>query len=110
MIIANGHIEFKSKEGGGIDPVTGYPLTPAATWQAETACQYVPTRQNLQAQSQGEPTTQQTYAIFIEGYDGCAVAVGEQLRLKDNCGHLIGEFSVTSVTPLLAVDETRIDV
>jgi hypothetical protein len=38
------------------------------------------------------------------------LCVKEQIQLHDQCCHLIGEFSIISVTPLLAVDQTRIDV
>ncbi len=113
MIIVNGHIKRKSKDGGGIDTATGFPVAATGEWGSPVPCQYVPTAQNLQATAAGEATAERRYAIYIEGYDGregCDICVKEQVQLYDLCGHLIGEFSVKSVTPLLAVDQTRIDV
>lgn len=113
MIIVNGHIRRKQKAGGGIDPTTGYPITATSTWGDPIPCQYAPTAQNLQATSTGEATATRHYAIYIEGYEGCEgcdLCVKEQIQLHDHCCHTIGEFSVISVTPLRAVDQTRIDV
>jgi len=54
--------------------------------------------------------TRRSYAILLEGHCGCYPCVNEQIRLRDCCGNIIDEFSVISVTPLRAVDQTRIDV
>lgn len=110
MIIVNGSIQRKVKAGGGIDPTNGYPITATSVWGESIPCQYVPTSQNLQARAAGEPTARRHYAIYIEGYERCEVSDNEQVLLNDECGHMIGEFSVISVTPLRAVDQTRIDV
>jgi hypothetical protein len=110
MIIANGHIRRKHKDGGGIDAATGFPVTAASGWGCPVPCQYVPTSQNLQATAAGEATALRHFAIYIEGYERCEVCVKEQIKLTDGCGRTIGEYSVISVTPLLAVDQTRIDV
>lgn len=110
MIIVNGTIRFKRKAGGGLDSATGFPIAPTASWSDAVDCQFVPTSQNLQAKSQGEPIEVRRYAIYLEGYQSCEVNVDEQIALYDECNHLIGEFSVKSVTPLLAVDQTRLDV
>jgi len=113
VIIVNGHIRRKSKAGGGIDDTTGFPITATSTWGDPIPCQYVPTQQNLQGTATNEATAIRHYAIFLEGYDGregCELCVKEQIQLHDQCCHLIGEFSIISVTPLLAVDQTRIDV
>ena len=110
MIIVNGCIRRKLKSGGGLDPATGYPVAPSAAWSDPIPCQFVPTKQNLQAKADGEPVTTRTYAIYLEGYTRCEVCVGEQISLSNECGLLIGEYSVRSITPLLAVDQTRLDV
>lgn len=113
MIIVNGHIRRKRKDGGGIDPTTGFPITATSEWGERVPCQYVSTQQNLQATSTGEATAVRHYAIFLEGYmgcEGCDYCVKEQIQLYDHCCHLIGEYSIKSVTPLLAVDQTRLDV
>lgn len=110
MIIANGYIERKVKSGGGINPATGFPVAPTVAWSEKTPCQYVPTTQNLLGEANGEPVAVRGYAIYLEGYEACEVIVTEQIRLTDIGAHLIGEYSVTSVTPLRAVDQTRLDV
>lgn len=110
MIIVNGHIRYKRKSGGGLDSATGYPVTPTTAWSDAVDCQFVPVKQNLQANADQEPMTLRRYAIYLEGYQSCEVNVNEQVALYDDCDHLIGEFSVRSVTPLLAVDQTRLDV
>lgn len=110
MIIVNGTIEAKHKDGGGIDPTTGFPITATSEWCDPIPCQYVPITENRQARDAGEPMTRQHFAIFLEDYQRCTICANEQIRLRNECGCIIGEFSVISVTPLLAVDETRIDV
>jgi hypothetical protein len=109
MIIVNGTIEYKAKDGGGIGPTTGYPITATSEWCDPIPCQYVPT-EDRQARSAGEAMTRRHFAIFLEDYQRCTICANEQIRLRNECGCVIGEFSVISVTPLLAVDETRIDV
>lgn len=110
MIIVNGTIRFKRKAGGGLDSATGYPIAPTTSWSDALDCQFVPTSQNLQAKSQGEPTARRGYAIYIEGYERCVFGIGEQIALYDRDGHAVGEYSILSVTPLRAVDQTRLDV
>jgi len=109
MIIVNGTIEVKRKDGGGIDPTTGFPITATSEWGECLPCQYLPT-ENKQARSLGEAVTRRSYAILLEGHCGCYPCVNEQIRLRDCCGNIIDEFSVISVIPLRAVDQTRIDV
>ena len=109
MIIVNGTIEVKHKDGGGIDPTTGYPITATSEWCDPIPCQYVPT-EDRQARSAGEAMTRRHFAIFLEDYQRCTICANEQIRLRDCCGNIIDEFSVLSVTPLRAVDQTRIDV
>lgn len=109
MIIVNGTIEVKRKDGGGIDPTTGFPITATGEWGECIPCQYLPT-ENKQARSMGEAVTRRSYAILLEGHCGCYPCVNEQIRLRDCCGNIIDEFRVISSTPLRAVDQTRLDV
>ena len=109
MIIVNGTIEVKRKAGGGIDPTTGYPITATGEWGEPIPCQYLQT-ENKQARLIGEAMTRRSYAILLEWHCGCYPCIKEQIRLRDCCGNVIDEFSVLSVTPLRAVDQTRIDV
>lgn len=107
MIIENGTIEFKLKQGGGIDPETGYPIEPAATWGQPIPCQYIPNNNSFQGRANGEHFTVASYQILI---DGMYEVASEQLRLKDAAGKEIGQFSLISVEPLRAVDEIKIMV
>lgn len=106
MIIANGTIEAKLKQGGGIDPVTGYPVKPSdVSWGDPIPCQYSATKYNKLGQTtNGEHYTVAQYTVLIEEQPFDA----EQLRLKDRDGEVVGEFSVIEVEPLDAVCELRI--
>lgn len=107
MIIANGTVEIKQKsEAGGLDPVTGFPVKPTASWGDPIPCQYIPVKHNLLAKVNGEPVTLVSYDILIEERE----FVAEQVRLKDIAGNLIGEFSIIQIEPLTAVCEIRIRV
>lgn len=108
MIIANGHIEFKAKQGGGIDPATGYPVCPAYAWSDPIPCQWIRTKHNYLGRSNdGEHNTEQSYTILIEQTHAVAT---EQIRLTDRTGAVLGEFSIVGVEPLDAVGQTRITV
>jgi len=107
MIIQNGTIEVKVKTAGGIDLETGHPVKSASEWGAPIACQYIPnTHNNLGRTVNGQHFTQASYTVLIEEQD----ITGEQIRLKDMRGNVVGEFSILSVEPLEAVCETRIMV
>lgn len=63
---------------------------------------------NMQAVSNGEHYTLASYMVLVEEQPICIC--GEQVRLTDLCGHLIGEYSVLSVEWLEAVCETKITI
>lgn len=105
MIIENGTIELKYKEGGGFDPTTNYPVKPASVyWGEPIPCQYTATRYNNLARVNGEAFNAAEYSILIEE----RTIDSEQLRLKDRNGNEVGEFSIKQVEPLEAVCELRI--
>lgn len=107
MIIANGTIEPKIKTGGGIDPETGHPRRPEASWGDPVPCQFVPgAHDKLGMTKDGERFTLAAYVIFIEEQPFHA----GQIRLKGRGGTVIGEFSVRQIEPLDAVCEVRITV
>lgn len=107
MIIHNGTIEFKVKTGGGMDPATGHPIASLSTWGDPIACQWVPnSNDNLGRSSDGEHFTVARYTILIEQQ----MAGSEQVRLKDNGGNIIGEYSIISIEQLDAVGQTKIIV
>lgn len=105
MIIQNGTIEVKRKQGTGIDPVTGHPTEPYREyWGEPIPCQAIP-RVNLQARdSNGEHIKSVSYEILIEEREFC----GEQILLRDMSGRVVGEYPVISALPLDAVSEVQI--
>lgn len=106
MIIANGTIEIKTKTGGGIDPVTGYPVAPSASWGDPIPCQYRANKYNNRGKANGEAFKVVSYEILIEEQPFDT----EMLRLRDKAGKEVGEFSVIEVEPLEAVTQIRIMV
>lgn len=107
MIIANGTIEKKRKTVSGIDPATGYPNAPAeAKWSEPIPCQYTANSHNNLGRVNGEHFKLAQYSILIEQQPFRA----EQIRLKDRCGNIIGEYSVIQAEPLDAVCQIRIIV
>ena len=106
MIIANGTIRVKVKTGGGIDPVTRFPVMPEVSWGEPIPCQYIPNRHDKLGVASGEHFTVATYTILIEEQPFTA----EQIRLSDRDGVVLGEFSVRQIEPLDAVCQVRITV
>ena len=56
----------------------------------------------------GEPYTLATYMVLIE--EQKTLVTGEQIRLKDRSGNVVGEYSVRSNEYLEAVCESKITV
>ena len=106
MIIANGTIEIKTKTGGGIDPVTGYPVAPSVGWGEPIPCQYRANKYSNRGKSNGEAFTVASYEILIEEQP----FESEVLRLRDKAGKEVGEFPIIEVEPLEAVTQIRITV
>lgn len=107
MIIENGHIAMATKVGGGIDPVTRHPIVPTLTWGEAIPCQYGAQTQNLQAEKSDDTHYELvSYWILVEAQP----IEGEQVRLSDANGDVVGEFSIIKVEPLDAVDLVRIIV
>ncbi len=104
MIIVNGSIEVKHKQGGGIDPTTGYAIPAASEWGEPIPCQYYYTLYNQLARVNGEHYTARAYTILIEQRTFTA----EQIRLRDRLGNIVGEFSIQQIEPLDAVGQYRI--
>ncbi len=106
MIIANGTIQVKTKQAGGIDPETGHPIKSSAASLGEPIpCQYIVNKYNALGLSQGEHATLASYQVLIDEQPFDA----EQIRLTDSkTGKVIGDFSIIWVEPLEAVCEIRI--
>lgn len=104
MIIQNGTIEVQASTGGGLDPTTGYPTPATITWGDPIPCQYIPSKYDSLARTNGEAVTQRGYTILIEPMTFTA----SRIRLKDIDGTTIGEFSIISIETLYAVGETKI--
>jgi len=105
MIIQNGTIEFKTKNGGGIDPETGYPFKPSSvSWNEPIPCQFKANKFNGLGVIKGEHFTVAKYEILIEEQP----VPSEQLRLKDLSGKEVGTFSIIQAEPFEAVCEVKI--
>jgi len=89
VIISNGYISAKIKTGGGLDE-NGNPVRPSSEWGKPISCHIkVNTRNNLGKQN-GNTFTIASYEILIEPQPFEA----ERVKLIDNCGKELGEFSV----------------
>lgn len=108
MIIPNGTIQIKQKTSvGGIDPETGYAKRPASVdWNEPIPCQYVVNKYNALATSNNEHITSASYAVLIDEQP----IEGQQVRLMDSEGKVLGEFSIIQIEPLEAVCQIRIYV
>lgn len=108
MIIENGTIEVKNKLAGGIDKETGYPIqSKEHCWGMPIPCQWTANKYNNLGKSEGGNFTVAHYSILIESEQPFT---SEQIRLRDNYGNVLGEFSVIEVEPLQAVCQMRIIV
>ena len=108
MIIENGTIEVKGKSAGGIDADTGFPIpSNNVTWGEPIPCQWLANKYNNLGKSEGGNFTVAHYSILIESEQEFTA---EQIRLKDNYGNVLGEFSVIEVEQLQAMCQLRITV
>lgn len=107
MIIQNGTIEIKRKVPRGIDS-GGHPVASNGSWGSPVPCQYIPISHDKRATYNGEHYTLASYTVLVEEQPFCMC--GEQIRLTDRCGRVLGEYSVASVEYLEAVCETRITI
>lgn len=106
MIIANGSIEFKAKSGGGIDPTTGFPIAVREQWGSPISAQIIPNSSNKLGRYNGERFTTASYVVLLEAQP---LPESERVRLKDNLGNVIGEFSLLSnPEPLDAVGQIKL--
>lgn len=104
MIIPNGTIELKVKSGGGIDPATGYPVKPTASWGDPVPCQYLVNSHDNLGRVKGEAFVKASYTVLVEQQN----VPSEQLRLTDRDGNSLGEFSILGVEQLDTVCQTKI--
>lgn len=108
MIIENGTIEVKTKSAGGIDTDTGFPIpSNNIAWGEPIPCQWQANKYNNLGKSEAGNFTIAHYSILIEFEHGFSA---EQIRLKDNYGNVLGEFSVIEAEPLQAMCQVRIIV
>ena len=106
MIIANGIIQIKQKAPQNVDPVTGYPRKAESSWGEPIPCQWLQKQKNLLALINNEPHTVQHYDILIDETQ----IEGEQLRLTDDTGRHLGDFSIIALEELRGVCQIRISV
>lgn len=108
MIIENGTIEVKYKSAGGIDKTTGFPVPSGnVEWGKPIPCQWLANKYSNLGKSEGGNFTVAHYSILIESE---REFTAEQIRLKDNYGNVLGEFSIIEVETLQAMCQMRITV
>jgi len=89
----NGMVQFGFVAGGGIDLTTGMPIKPAVTWNP-SGCHWQVVDINLLAKDiGGEAYKDAKYCIYVP----IDTEVTERLKLSDNDGSLLGEFSAKSI-------------
>ena len=107
MIIQNGTVEVKTARGGGIDSTTGHPVKKDSSWGCPIPCQYVPVTHDKRAITvDDDHYTMASYMVLVEEQPFCTR--GEQVRLRDWHGGVVGEYSVASIEYLEAVCETKL--
>ena len=110
MIIPNGRLQVKSKQAGGIDPDTGYPIKATETWGDPLPAQIIPNRSSLlgvTAGCAGEPFSVAEYTVLMDK-ETYPTAPFEQVRLTREDGTEIGSFSVQKTEYLQAVSQWSI--
>ncbi len=103
MIITNGKIEMKIKTGGGLG-ADGYPVSHTVSWGLPIPCQFRANKYNNKGRTNGEAFTIASYEILIEEQP----LTSECVRLSDDAGNVMGEFSVISSEPLVSVCQIKI--
>lgn len=107
MIIPNGLLQVIMRTGGGIDPETGHARRPASSVYGEDIpCQILPKTYDALAVSNGGNYTLAEYEILIDERPFEAVAI----RIENDKGQELGEYSVKEIEPLPAVYQIRIIV
>lgn len=109
MIIQNGHIEFITVSGGGLDAKTGHPVAATKTYGKPIPCQFVPVTSDLLRNRNGEPVTKFSWTIYVEALSEYEIQ-SERLRLTDLKHNEVGEYSIIRAVPLTAVCEVAITV
>lgn len=107
MIIPNGYISARlAASPGEVYDEAGLPAVTVDTgWGSPMPCQYVAEAYNAMSRDNNrEHRTAVRYTVFV---DGTAFKAG-RVRLMDARRTAIGEFTVISVTPLRAVNQTQI--
>lgn len=108
MIIKNGTIEVKYKWSDGIDKETGFPIPSSnIKWSRPIPCQWQANKYNNLGKSEGGNFIVAHYSILIESEEEFTA---EQIRLTDDYGYILGEFSVIEVERLQAMCQLRITV
>ncbi len=105
MIIPNGCISILTEqEGGGIDPETGFPTEPSASWSEGIPCQYISNDCDRFGTAGGGQFTIAQYTIYVDG----PMEEAERLKLTNALGKELGEYAIKNAEYLEAVDQTRI--
>lgn len=93
-ITTNGTVSFCTKTGGGFDENTMMPIAATKTWSTAIGCNWNHVSQDLLAKDpQREAYTNAKYCIYVP----IGTEITERLKLGDNNGNFLDEFSAISI-------------
>ena len=107
-MMTNGTIQFKTREGGGIDPDSGDPIQVTNTWSNALDCLITPDANGFLKKYQDGEQVSASYTVLIELQDFEHV----NIRLTDNRGENLGEYQVLppNIRNLESVGRVKITV
>lgn len=106
FVVANGSVSFKYKTGGGFEAITGYPVVAKSYWGEPVECHWATVSMDLLAIGHNEHFTNAKFVVYILGN----TLPTEQMKLSDNNGDVLGEYSVISYEYLQVKGVTKIIV
>lgn len=107
-MMTNGTLQYKSREGGGIDPDTGDPVPVTIQWSEPIDCLITPDDNGFLKKYQDGQQVSASYTVLLELQDFEHV----NIRLTDNRGKQLGEYQVLppNIRNLEAVGRVKITV
>lgn len=107
-MMTNGTLQYKTIQGGGINPETGDPIPVLTVWSEPLDCLIIPDQSGFLKKYQDGQQVSASYTVLLELQDFEHV----NIRLKDNRGKPIGEFQVLppNIRNMEAVGRLKITV
>lgn len=102
----NGTIQVITRTADAINPSTGDPVPATELAGPEIQCHIKAINQSNKGIYEGGTFSQSTYEILIEARD----IEGNRLRIKNNKGNDLGDFTIQSIEHLDITNRTKITV